>query len=223
MASLRTSLGCVALTGALAGGCFSLESLSSYSGGAGLEDDGAGAVDAGRGGGGGGGTAPDIRDASLGDADLDGGSAGEAVLDPSSVALEPAPAPLSGDACDAPGEIEGLAAGTCYLVLGLSSWLDARAECEAWGGDLVEITTPAENDFLSAEAGTNLWIGANDRQLEGEMVWSGGASVDYATWAPGQPDDFQDEEDCVERREPDGLWNDAPCDGLKRALCERSG
>jgi hypothetical protein len=104
----------------------------------------------------------------------------------------------------------------------VSSWAVARSSCQDWGGDLVEITTPGENELITAQVAGSTWIGANDLQSEGEMVWASGAPVDYATWAPTQPDDFEGREDCVERRAPDGLWNDAPCDGAKRAVCERS-
>lgn len=213
-------MGCIALTGAMAG-CFSLEALSSYSDGFGVAG-GATAEppDASGGASGGASNRADGGPAAARDAGMTAGADGEPALDPSSVERE---TPAAAEPCDGPDEFAGLVESTCYrLIDTATSWIDARTECRAWGGDLAEITAPEENELLAEAAPGSVWIGANDLQDEGEMSWSGGELVEYATWAPGQPDDFQGQEDCVERRVPDGLWNDTPCDGSKPALCERS-
>jgi hypothetical protein len=141
------------------------------------------------------------------------------VLDAS--AVDPDASPVL--TCEGADEFAGLAPTTCYRLLDvLGSWEGARSSCQAWGGDLVEITTPEENALIAGEVDGSVWIGANDRENEGVMVWTSGAPLQYATWAPAQPDNFQGEENCVESRVPDGLWNDAPCGGEKRAVCERS-
>lgn len=213
MVRLRTSLGCIASLGAVTGGCFSLEALSSYSAGSAPSEGG-----------------PNVIDAS---SDAGTGAEAPAVMDagpsPGTGTNEPEPdAAVVSDAsaaraCEGPGEFAGLVSTTCYRLLDAAgSWASARSSCEDWGGELVEITTPEENELLTAQVEGSTWIGANDLQNEGEMVWASGAPVDYATWAPAQPDDFEGQEDCVERRAPDGLWNDAPCEGAKRAVCERS-
>lgn len=216
MARLQTSIGCIASLGALASGCFPMEDLSSYSAGSvpsagnsGVGDSGAGGTSSGGSGPGGTGSSV-VPDA--------GSGSDEPVLDASTV--DPDASPIL--TCEGPDEFAGLVPTTCYRLLNaLGSWVDARSSCQVWGGDLVEITSPEENELLAAEVNGSVWIGANDRQNEGEMVWAGGAPVEYATWAPAQPDNFQGGENCVERRAPDGLWNDAPCEGAKGAVCER--
>lgn len=217
---IRTSISCIACLGATTGGCFSLEALSSYSAGSLPSESG-----------------PDVIDASTGGTSSSGsvvldagnpftldagtGSSNEQVLDPSAVDRDEPAAPVL--TCEGPGEFAGLAPTTCYRRIDVViSWVDARSSCQDWGGDLVEITTPEENELIAAEVDESVWIGANDRQNEGEMVWGSGAPVEYATWAQAQPDNFQGDEDCVESRVLDGLWNDAPCDGAKGAVCERS-
>ena len=197
----------------MAGGCFSMEDLSSYSAGSVStpSSSGTGGGGTSSGGSGPGGTGSSvIRDA--------GSGSDEPVLDAS--AVDPDASPVL--TCEGPDEFAGLAPTTCYRVLNaLGSWVEARSSCQVWGGDLVEITTPEENELIGAEVDGSVWIGANDRQNEGEMVWASGDPVEYATWAPSQPDNFQGQENCVERRAPDGLWNDAPCEGAKGAVCER--
>lgn len=220
MVRLQTSIRCIASLGVVTSGCFSLEALSSYSAGAPPSENTTGIIDASAGGTSSGGSAEE--DAGH-PAPLDGGTgtSNEQVLDPSTIDLEEPAEPVL--TCEGPDEFPGLAPTTCYRRLDVvSSWVDARSSCLDWGGDLVEITTPEENALITAEVDGSVWIGANDRQNEGEMVWGSGAPVEYATWAPAQPDNFQGQENCVESRAPDGLWNDAPCGGAKGAVCERS-
>jgi Lectin C-type domain len=126
--------------------------------------------------------------------------------------------------CDGPDEFAGADARGCYLLTAdTATWLDARAACVRWGGDLVRIESAAEDDSLNARLTIDVWIGANDREIEGTMVWADGSPLLYSNWGDAQPDDFNAQEDCGEKRVADaGGWNDSPCDGTPRAfLCER--
>ena len=75
---------------------------------------------------------------------------------------------------DPPADRDSDAAGTCATLGGFTlaatsscymfgdnvfSWLDARSFCRAWGGDLVEIGSPAENAALAARVEGSVWIG----------------------------------------------------------------
>jgi len=167
------------------------------------------------------------------------GSGGALSLDPSGVAggagaadpalgaggsaSEPAASADAGN-CDGADEFADADARSCYrLAADTATWLDARAVCISWGGDLVHIESAAEDDFLTARVTIDVWIGANDRASEGSMVWADGSPLGYANWGDAQPDDFNAQEDCGEKRVLDGgAWNDGPCDGTpRRFLCER--
>ena len=62
--------------------------------------------------------------------------------------------------------------------------------------------------------------------MEGSFYWeSTGKRPSFTNWLAGQPDDYQQAEDCAELifGEP-GKWNDKPCETRFRgimAMCER--
>ena len=138
--------------------------------------------------------------------------------EPSATDAAPADSP-----CEGQGEFAGALAGSCYFLASEPLlWLEARAVCSDWGGDLVSIESAAEEAALSARYASNIWIGANDRAQEGAMVWSTGAPVVYTNWSEGQPDDYLGGEDCIEKWIVNGQWNDRPCDGNAQLfICER--
>ncbi|KAG2466118.1 MRC1 protein, partial [Polypterus senegalus] len=68
------------------------------------------------------------------------------------------------------------------------------------------------------------WIGLNDVASEGQWEWSDGSpyleEVQY--WRPGQPDNWQDDEDCIEITGLDyGRWNDAFCTKSDQYICKK--
>jgi hypothetical protein len=106
-------------------------------------------------------------------------------------------------------------------VEALETWEAARVACADWGGTLVRIDSPAEDELLADHMSADSWLGANDRAVEGELVWGDGAAVTFANWADAQPDDFDDREDCVEKLERNSQWNDARCEQPNPYFCER--
>ena len=54
-------------------------------------------------------------------------------------------------------------------------------------------------------------------------MWADGGALSYENWGDTQPDDFNAQEDCGEKRLRDaGGWNDRPCEGdPQEFLCER--
>jgi hypothetical protein len=96
-------------------------------------------------------------------------------------------------------------------VSGFLSWDQANSTAQSMtyngvSGHLVTITSAAENTFVTsliASVQHSVWIGANDRAVEGEwrwvtgeQFWTGGGAgsvgpdVLYANWGLGQPDNF---------------------------------
>ena len=89
-----------------------------------------------------------------------------------------------------------------------SSWEAVEAEAVAVGGHLVTINDLEENDWLQQTFSPfgELWIGLNDRDVEGTFVWSSGEVADYENWLGGQPAGGTNENFVVMRL--DGLWDD---------------
>ena len=78
-----------------------------------------------------------------------------------------------------------------YVVTTAKTWLQAQAEAEALGGNLVSINTAQEEAWLRQTFGNteSFWIGINDAETEGQFEWASGEQVAYTNWASGQPDD----------------------------------
>ena len=82
------------------------------------------------------------------------------------------------------------------------TWRGARRYCQSKGGDLVSIHSQQEQMFLETlmedRDTTAMYIGLNE--LDDTFKWSDGTAVDYTNWAPGEPNDWNGHEMCVEMR-----------------------
>ncbi|GAA0873236.1 hypothetical protein GCM10009117_23830 [Gangjinia marincola] len=79
------------------------------------------------------------------------------------------------------------------------------------GYRLVSIDSQAENDFIRNQANAAgftgvLWIGLNDRDIEGTFVWQNETDVVYTNWDAGEPNNSGNEDE-VEML-ANGRWND---------------
>jgi hypothetical protein len=104
------------------------------------------------------------------------------------------------------------------------TWQAARAQCRSWGYRMVSIQGSAEDAWVhSVVDGTfpqRWWLGAADELVEGSFGWEDGAAWSYTNWAPGEPNNINNE-DCVELNgNLDGTWNDAQCGQLRHYICE---
>ena len=93
----------------------------------------------------------------------------------------------------------------------------AEYECSCTGGHtLVKIESEEENTFVnSLTGGEDVWIGLNDKAVEGTYVWSDGTALgSYEPWVSGQPDPANsDKQDCVKIKGTTADWNDVSCSG----------
>ena len=111
----------------------------------------------------------------------------------------------------------------CYVFINHEkTWVDARAQCETWGGDMVHIPDKDTMDFLRRVMGNHLrwrnngvWIGLHNRG-SGGWKWTTGDEQTYGYWEPGEPSKmfgFISFEDCAcMRRNDDWRWHDYSCD-----------
>ena len=122
--------------------------------------------------------------------------------------------------CDGVGEILDQASGHCYRRVAnqQKNWPGARADCLAWGGDLVGISSAAEATFLHDHF-KDTWTGANDGANECSFSWINGEPW-QPHWAPKEPNNNGDE-DCGFLYDT-GLMNDTKCKEAHDALCERA-
>ncbi|MCA9719717.1 MAG: D-alanyl-D-alanine carboxypeptidase family protein [Myxococcales bacterium] len=123
--------------------------------------------------------------------------------------------------------------GACWLFDGAGehvywmceapvAWEQAQARCQALGAELASVQSQEENDLLLtyADKGVSVFLGLNDREVEGEHVWSDGSPVEFTRWNEGEPNDSQEAEDCVELKSGTGVWNDISCDAQRYFACE---
>ena len=124
---------------------------------------------------------------------------------------------------------------SCYELQAQANDKDVPAErCEKRGGYPVEINSQEEQTFVENFINRavskyyikyGVWIGANDKDSEGNFVWQhGGTSVDdgFSNWARGQPDD-KGAQDCAELSKSKGWkWMDIRCSYYEsfQVLCE---
>ena len=86
---------------------------------------------------------------------------------------------------------------SAYVAVLGPTWEEAEANAKKIGGNLVTINSKEENEWIANEFGkekyyypddsnpgdpeswTHFWIGANDKNLEGEWAWSSGEKVSF--------------------------------------------
>ena len=115
------------------------------------------------------------------------------------------------------------------------TWEDAEAHCVSLGQHLATIRSEEEQEKVNALCGNDvIWIGLNDKAVEGTFEWSSGVAFTYEKWHQAQPGDWEFykgepnnwnwSEDCVEigRAKNKGFadtWNDAKCSLENHFVC----
>ena len=95
---------------------------------------------------------------------------------------------------------------------------------------MVKIESAEENSFISKEflAGTvRYWIGLTDAETENVWKWSDGSTPGYTNWMPGEPNNYENNEDCGVIKKGywlskyhDGEWYDSRCSKSIGYICE---
>eukprot|EP01033_Poteriospumella_lacustris_P016912 gene16912-12103_t len=103
----------------------------------------------------------------------------------------------------------------CYQInQNFLTWNLAQTACQALGANLITIISAGEmsavNTLMASIGTTQYHIGLNDKVTEGTFRWSDGHPVVYANWNSGEPNNINNNEDCVLVLS-DGLWNDVNC------------
>ncbi|CAL8384873.1 unnamed protein product [Gadus morhua 'NCC'] len=104
-------------------------------------------------------------------------------------------------------------------------WQEAESYCASQSGHLASLHDQAELSFLTAHLPGEAWLGLNDINVENLFVYSDGTPADFLLWGPDQPDNWQNNEDCVQVRgmnhpEP-GTLSDDFCSSAKEFVCKK--
>lgn len=95
----------------------------------------------------------------------------------------------------------------------------AQTSCVALGGHLAVLESAQEAQWLNSQmGGQSYWIGLTDIAAEGKFVWVNGAPLTYTNWAPGEPNNANNE-DCVQTV-GNYQWNDIGCTVTLAYMCE---
>ena len=105
------------------------------------------------------------------------------------------------------------------------TWQEAQAFAQRLGGNLVTINDAAEESWLQATFGSSeeFWIGLNDIDSEGNLVWASGESVDYTNFAPGQPDNSGNQDAVSMNFGAADQWGDASVTSSRIGIIEVTG
>ena len=73
-----------------------------------------------------------------------------------------------------------------------ATYANARADCKAWGGDLVSIYSDGDNGYvrkLANDSGVtgNVWVGLSDSVQEGVFKWVSNETMTYSNWDSNEP------------------------------------
>ncbi|KAM4634074.1 macrophage mannose receptor 1 [Polymixia lowei] len=108
--------------------------------------------------------------------------------------------------------------GTCYYYNDTDTvdFHTAWRRCEAEKATLVSILNKEEQAYVNTMVGTGqvaaAWIGMRMVGLTGgQYIWLDSSPVTYTHWGPGEPNNANGEELCVQMYRHQGGWNDANC------------
>ena len=106
---------------------------------------------------------------------------------------------------------------------GKKTWQEAEDICKQEGGHLAMVKTQATHDYVTKTWNNDFWIGVNDISQEGNYQFVDGSPVMTAFWAPRQPDNHENKEDCIHYMPIKQKWNDNRCNVKKSFLCQIGG
>ncbi|XP_063436765.1 collectin-12-like [Mytilus trossulus] len=118
---------------------------------------------------------------------------------------------------------------SCYFIeiSPTKTWNEAKMDCHIKGSRLVKVDNAFENSFLKSFAKVrnahHVWIGAHIPLRQSHFVWEAdNTNVTFTDWAPRQPDNYRNAEDCVHMDYGlSNTWNDNSCSKKVGYICEK--
>ncbi|XP_033635678.1 alpha-N-acetylgalactosamine-specific lectin-like [Asterias rubens] len=131
--------------------------------------------------------------------------------------------------------------GNCYQFIDLQkSWLEAEKHCQMLSHPgkmvhLASIHSNKEDAFIGslvkslkhskktkADEGESYWIGYHDIGHENVHQWIDETAAVYCNWATGEPNNYPESENCVEKYKQyaSQKWNDFDCNAKQQFVCK---
>ncbi|XP_027716734.1 pulmonary surfactant-associated protein D-like [Vombatus ursinus] len=98
----------------------------------------------------------------------------------------------------------------------------ALQSCQKAGGQVASPRNAAENAAVQEIVTTYnkaAFLGMTDTKTEGKFIYLTGESLSYSNWGPGEPNNDQGREDCIEIF-TNGKWNDKRCEESRLIICQ---
>ncbi|KAK3582968.1 hypothetical protein CHS0354_027084 [Potamilus streckersoni] len=126
--------------------------------------------------------------------------------------------------------IEDAVTAHCYqLIDNPVTWFVASRDCVSRGGQLACIDSLEEQTFitnhLTGFKSPGLWIGATNLNVRSGFQWIDGNGFAFINWAPGEPNNVNNNEHCGEMITGGPLrskWNDINCENQRGYICEKT-
>ncbi|XP_017569678.1 macrophage mannose receptor 1-like isoform X2 [Pygocentrus nattereri] len=103
------------------------------------------------------------------------------------------------------------------------TWYQARKSCQQQGGDLLSITEPHEQTFISGltdNTGPVLWTGLNNLDASSGWHWVNGQPLRYLRWLSGQPSSTPSHSCGVLSQLHGSEWSTAVCSERHGYICQ---
>ncbi len=100
--------------------------------------------------------------------------------------------------------------GHSYQEINCTSYANCETSAISEGAHLVTINDQAEQIWLVTIFGTGVdrWIGYSDAETEGQWKWVSGEHSTYTNWAPGEPNNYNCDQDYALMTIYSGVWDD---------------
>ncbi|NWU96709.1 PLA2R phospholipase, partial [Upupa epops] len=118
----------------------------------------------------------------------------------------------------------------CYQfnLASMLTWREARATCQLQGGDLLSITDPEEQDYISTlsrqlnATDAVLWMGLNHLEEDAGWHWSDGTALAFVNWRANDSDKhFRANQCAVINAELEYSWQSYSCDSALPFVCKK--
>ncbi|KAG5285389.1 hypothetical protein AALO_G00002830 [Alosa alosa] len=108
----------------------------------------------------------------------------------------------------------------CYkLYYEERTWFEALAFCRSIGGDLISIHSHLDRLKVEQED-DHAWIGYSAADPNVGYTWSDGSSSSFTNWAPEEPNNKNNMENCALVYFSSMTWNDFACERNLKFICE---